>query len=122
MKPQSAKAKGRKLCKEVKARLDDTFGFRDGDVEVRSSGANGVDLMLSPHARTLFPYSVEAKNVEKLSIWSALAQAEENTLAGTQPLLIFSRNRSKKYVALDLEHFLELIKPDGGVVREQDGH
>ena len=121
MKPQSAKAKGRKLCKEVKARLDDTFGFNDGDVEVRSSGANGVDLMLSHHARTLFPYSVEAKNVEKLSIWSALAQAEENNLPKLHPLLIFSRNRSRNYVALSLEHFLELVKANAGVVRVDDG-
>ena len=39
-------------------------------------GDSGEDILLSPAARKLFPFSVECKNQEKLNIWSSLEQAE----------------------------------------------
>jgi hypothetical protein len=68
---------------------------------------------LSPAARNLFPYSVEAKNVEKLNIWSALDQAAENSREDSNPLLFFKRNRSKLYVAFEAEHLFELLDKCG---------
>ena len=41
-------------------------------------GESGEDIKLSPAARKLIPYSFECKNQEKLNIWEALSQAEEN--------------------------------------------
>ena len=63
---------------------------------------------LSPAARKLIPYSFECKNQEKLSIWSSLEQAAENS-GDYPPVLIFKRNRSKTYVTIELEEFIKLI-------------
>ena len=72
-------------------------------------GASGEDILLSPAARKLFPFSVECKAQEKLNIWSSLEQAEENAQKG-KPVLVFKRNRSKTYAVLQIEDFIELIK------------
>ena len=72
-------------------------------------GASGEDILLSPAARKLFPFSVECKAQEKLNIWSSLEQAEENAQSHT-PVLIFKRNRSKTYAVLEINDFIDLIK------------
>ena len=71
-------------------------------------GMSGEDIVLSPAAKKVIPYSFECKNQERLNLWGSLEQAEGNS-QGRNPCLIFKRNRSKVYVALDFEHFLELI-------------
>jgi hypothetical protein len=107
--PQSRKAKGRKLQTEVRDAILERYPeLEPDDVASRSMGASGTDLALSPLARKKFPYSVECKNVEKIAIWSAIEQAESNCKEGTAPLVVFRRNRSKTYVALTLEEFLNL--------------
>jgi len=51
---------------------------------------------------------VECKNQEKLNIWSSLQQAEDN--AGEHiPLVVFKRNRSKTYVAFELDKLMEIL-------------
>lgn len=65
-------------------------------------------LKFSDHAQSYFPYAVEVKNTEKLSIWEALKQAENPDRKGT-PLLVFTRNRSDMYCALKFDDFLELV-------------
>ena len=69
---------------------------------------SGEDIKLSHSARKKFPFSVECKAQEKLNIWESLKQAEDNSNDYT-PLLIFKRNRSKTYVTLSLEDFLDLL-------------
>jgi hypothetical protein len=69
---------------------------------------SGEDIVLSPAARRLIPYSFECKNQEKLNIWSSLEQAESNS-GDYPPVLIFKRNRSKTYVTVELEEFMKLI-------------
>lgn len=111
MKPRSAKAKGRKLQAEVKQLILDAFPLlEEDDVKPAIMGESGEDIKLSPAARKLFPYSVECKNTEKLNVWSALEQAEINTKNGLHPVVFFRRNRSKTYVVLEAEHFLNLAK------------
>ena len=70
-------------------------------------GAQGEDLMLSPAARAVFPYSVECKNQESINFWNAYAQAVANC-GEHQPLLVLKRNRQKPVVVLDAEHFIQL--------------
>lgn len=109
MKPHSAKAKGRRLQQEVRALLIQYFGLHEDDVISRSMGACGEDLQLSPRARKVFPFSIEAKCQESISIWGALKQADSN--AGSHvPLLVFRRNRSEVYCALRLEDLLKLLR------------
>lgn len=69
-------------------------------------GASGSDLLLSPAARRLFPFSVECKNVESLNIWKAIAQAKAGAHPATTPIVVFRRNAMPAYVALPFDVFL----------------
>ena len=111
MKPRSAKAKGRRLQNEIREILLEHFGDRleGDDIKTAVMGESGEDLKLSPAARRLFPYSVEAKNQEKLNIWSALDQATDNCPNGSRPFVVFKRNHSDTFVALTLNDFLKLL-------------
>ena len=71
-------------------------------------GMSGEDIVLSPAAKRVINYSFECKNKERLDLWKSLEQAEGNS-EERHPVLVFKRNRSKVYVALEFEHFLELI-------------
>ena len=110
MNTRSGKAKGRRLQNKIRDLLLEHFSdkLEPDDVKVAIMGESGEDIKLSPAARKLIPYSFECKNQEKLSIWSSLEQAAENS-GDYPPVLIFKRNRSKTYVTLELEDFLKLI-------------
>ena len=88
--------------------LEKFDSLESDDVRSITMGDSGEDILLSPAARKLFPFSVECKNQEKLNIWSALDQAEQNSGEHT-PLVIFKRNRSKIYAVLEIEKLLELL-------------
>jgi hypothetical protein len=78
------------------------------DVRSTSMGASGPDLLFSPAARRLFPFDVEVKAVEKLNIWQAIEQARghgQNT-----PMVCFTKNSEKMFVALPMDKFLEIYK------------
>lgn len=110
MKTSSAKAKGRRLQQELRDSLLKAFPELEADdVKVAIMGESGVDIKLSPAARKKIPYAFECKNQEKISVWDALKQAEENANNGSTPSLVFKRNHSKTYIALPLEHFIQLI-------------
>ena len=82
--------------------------LEEDDVKSAIMGESGEDILLSPAARKLFPFSTECKNQEKLNIWSSLEQAETNS-GNHIPIVIFKRNRSKTFVALEFEKLLELL-------------
>lgn len=109
MKPRSAKNKGKRLQNDVRDLILEKFDTLEPD-DVRSitMGDSGEDILLSPAARRLFPFSVECKNQEKLNIWSSLEQAETNS-GKHVPLLIFKRNRTKTYAVLEFDKLLELL-------------
>ena len=109
MKPRSAKNKGKRLQNKIRDLILEKFDILEPD-DVRSitMGDSGEDILLSPVARRLFPFSVECKNQEKLNIWSSIEQAEENSGKHT-PLVIFKRNRTKTYAVLEFDKLLELL-------------
>ena len=109
MKTQSAKAKGRKLQQWTRDRLIESLDIHPEDIESRSMGAGGEDLIMSRAARKAFPYSIECKNQEAINIWSAYQQASENAGEYT-PLVVLKRNKSKPLVLLDAETFIKLHK------------
>jgi len=109
MKPRSAKNKGKRLQNKVRDLILEKFNqLEPDDVRSVTMGESGEDILLSPAARKLFPFSTECKNQEKLNIWSSLEQAESNS-GKHIPIVIFKRNRSKTYVALEFEKLLELL-------------
>ena len=109
MKPRSGKNKGKRLQNKVRDLILEKFNqLEPDDVRSVTMGESGEDILLSPAARKLFPFSTECKNQEKINIWSSLEQAETNSGNHT-PIVIFKRNRSKTYVALEFEKLLELL-------------
>ena len=109
-KTSSKKAKGRSLQDWIVQKLYETFpSLRDGDIKPAIMGESGEDVKLSPTARDSFPFSVEAKNTERLDLWGSFKQAEANSGEHT-PILFFKRNRSDVMVALKAEDFLNIIK------------
>ena len=102
------KQKGRRLQQWVVSKLLLLLpGVKPDDVVSRPMGSNGEDIMLSPYARKLFPYSIECKNQEKLNLWSAWNQTEKNS-SDFQPVLIVSKNKHRPLAVVDAEHYLEL--------------
>ena len=109
MKPQSAKAKGRKLQQWVRDQLIEHRDIHPEDIESRSMGAGGEDLIMARAARQKFPYSIECKNVEKLNVWEAYKQAEENS-KDYEPVVVMKKNNHKTLVVIDAEHFVKIHK------------
>tara|TARA_R100000808_G_C2139523_1_gene147431 strand:- start:660 stop:1028 length:369 start_codon:yes stop_codon:yes gene_type:complete len=119
MKIKSAKAKGRALQNYVRDRLRKIFvdtwtkypKLEYDDIKSQTMGMGGEDIVLSPIAKKLIPYSFECKNTERLNLWEALNQCEGNC-EGRTPVLIIKRNRSKVYAVIEFDYFAKKI---GGV-------
>ena len=94
MKTQSAKAKGRRLQQQFRDLLIEHLEIHPEDIESRSMGAGGEDLIMARAAREKFPYSIECKNVEKLNVWEAYKQASENS-KDYEPLVVMKKNNHK---------------------------
>ncbi len=107
----SAKQKGRAAQQMVRDAILAKFpSLTERDVKSTSMGASGVDVQLSEAAVKLFPYAVESKNCEKISIWAAFKQAESNRTKDTDPLLVLKRNREEPLAILRLADFMKLFK------------
>jgi len=111
MKTSSAKQKGRRFQQEVRDTLLEVgCGLEPDDIRSASMGAYGEDILFSPAARKQFPFSIECKNVEKLSIWRCIDQARSNAPEGTTPMVAFTRNREVPHVAMPMEEFIKIYK------------
>lgn len=119
MKPKSAKAKGRNLQNYVRDKLRSIFvdnwtkvpRLEYDDIKSQTMGMGGEDIVLSPTAKKLIPYSFECKNTERLNLWGSIKQCEGNC-EDRIPTLIIKRNRSDVYVVLKFDDFLNTIKGD----------
>ena len=111
MKTSSAKAKGRRLQQWVRDHLIEQLDVHPEDIESRSMGAGGEDLILARAAREKFPYSIECKNQESINIWKAYEQAQENS-KNYEPIVIIKRNNTKPLVLVDADFFMKLHKDE----------
>ena len=107
MRTQSAKAKGRRLQQWFRDLLIDKLRIHKEDIESRSLGAGGEDLIMARAARQKFPYSIKCKNQEKINIWESYKQADENSNS-YEPVVVIKRNKHKPLVLVDAEYFVEL--------------
>lgn len=109
MKTASAKAKGRRLQDYVRNKIREIFNLGEGDVDSQIMGVSGCDIRLSPKAIEVFPYAIECKNTEKVSLWNFWKQCLSN--AGTlTPLLFIKKNNQEPLVVMKAEDFFSLIK------------
>ena len=83
------------------------------DIESRSMGAGGEDLIMSKAARNKFPFSIECKNQERMNIWSAWEQAVNNR-GIYEPLVVIKKNGVNPLVVLDAKVFMEYVKKFNG--------
>ena len=107
MKTQSAKAKGRRLQQWFRDLLIEKLNIHPEDIESRSMGAGGEDLIMARAAREKFPYSVECKNQEKINLWESYNQAQQNS-KNHEPVVILKRNNFKPLILVDAEYFVKL--------------
>ena len=109
MRTQSKKAKGRRLQQWVRDLLIEKLEVHPEDIESRSMGAGGEDLIMSRSAREKFPYSIECENQESLNIWKSYEQAQQNS-GNYEPIVVIKRNNVKPLVLVDADYFIELHK------------
>ncbi len=110
MKTSSAKAKGRRLQQEVAALIRQWLDLPETDVKSLPMGAQGCDVWLSAKAQERCPLAFECKNVEKINIWAAIKQAEDNSTIEAAPAVVFARNRQEPYVAIPLGTLMVLLQ------------
>ena len=119
-KPRSSrygKAKGMSTQTEVaefvSELLDIPFNNQDdqSEIKTRSAGLSGTDLILTGQAFRRFPFDVEVKAVETLSVPATIAQAQSNT-APNRHWLIFWKKKAfdRKVVIMDIKAFEWLWK------------
>ena len=108
MKTSSAKAKGRKLQQWMRNLLIEKLEVHPEDIESRSMGAGGEDLIMARAAREKFPMSIECKNQEKVNVWEAYKQAEDNS-GKYEPVVVIKRNKVKPLIVVDAEYFVSLF-------------
>ena len=111
MKTSSAKAKGRRFQQWVRDLLIEDLDIHPEDIESRSMGAGGEDLIMAPAAREKFPMSIECKNQEKVNVWKSYDQAKANC-GDYEPVLFMKKNNSKPLVVVDAEYFVKLFGDD----------
>jgi hypothetical protein len=111
--PASRKAKGRRLQQAVRQDLIEHLGIDPGDILSTAMGQSGCDLYLSPAARSIFPFGVEAKRCETISLPAWWKQCESNaSKVGLIPLLVFKRNREEPLAVLRWSDLLALLQQD----------
>ena len=108
MLTSSAKAKGRRLQLWFRSLLIERLDLHEEDVQSTGMGQPGEDIQLARAAREKFPFSIEAKNQERLNVWAAWEQANAN--AGKyEPILVIKKNKIKPLVVVDAEVFVNMI-------------
>lgn len=96
MKTSSAKAKGRSTQQYVRDLLYEVFEFREGDVESRGMGQAGVDIILSPAARDVYPFSYEVKHTKKFPTMQEIKQARSNKITDTLAGVVHQPHGARK--------------------------
>ena len=110
MKTASCKAKGRSTQKFVCSTLIAMLGLEEGDVESRSSGAVGVDIMMSPKARNKLPLSIECKHTRKHPSYQEYKQSLANTKPDTIPAIVWQPHGRKEIDSMITMKFTEFVE------------
>ena len=104
----NANKKGKRFELQVAKYLSKEFNS-----EIRrtpNSGGLSIKGDIMATQGILSEYNWECKNQEKLNIWKALEQSANDCIGShKQPLVVFTKNYEKDYVALRLEDFTQLL-------------
>ena len=107
MKTHSAKAKGRRLQKDVKERLKSVLGLPDDAVYSASSGCPGTDVRVRIGNNI---YSFECANQEHVSIWKKWDQCETNARNEKGvPVLVIAKNNTAPLAVIELDVLMDYL-------------
>ena len=107
----SCKNKARKHQQDIATAIQTALHLPEEDVVSRPMGSPGLDIMLSERARRLFPFGIECKRTESLSIPSWWRQCTDNAEdEGLKPLLVYRRSREEAMVVMRFVDFLDVVK------------
>jgi hypothetical protein len=105
----SAKAKSRLHQQAIATDIQTAFNLPEEDVVSVPMGSPGLDILLSDRARQVFPFGVEAKRQETLSIPSWWRQCSKNAeAAGLKPLLVYRKSREEGMAVMRWSDFILL--------------
>lgn len=113
MKTKSAKNKGRRLQKRIVEDILRVFpNLSLDDVRSNPMSVSGADILLSAQAKACIPFTIEAKNQERVNIWEAIRQSEkEAEKQNLYPMVVVSKNRVKEpYAIIPFYVLLLLLK------------
>ena len=104
------KQKGRLMQQQLMKQLLAKFPqLEPDDISSRSMGAGGEDLLLSPAARKLIPYSFECKSLARFVGHNQIEQAVTNTPAGSAPVAVVKANHKKPVVIMYLDEWIKML-------------
>jgi len=111
VKTSSAKGKGRKLQQHcVKVLLRFAKMLEPDDVVSRPMGSSGVDILMSPKAQIIFPFSIESKNTKAFPSLKALKQSEDNKYDSTLAAVVWKppgKGYDQSIIYFKFEDFVE---------------
>jgi len=106
----SAKGKARIHQQAIAKDIQEALNLSPVDVVSVPMGSPGIDIMLSELARTRFPFAVECKRAESLSIPMWWKQCEQNaSKEGLKPLLVYRRSREEAMVIMRWVDFVDSV-------------
>lgn len=115
--PRYGKAKGAKTQLEAAQWVADMFDVEwdnqddNSLIQCRSMGLSGQDLILRGKVYEQFPFDVEVKAVENLSIAATVEQAKANTKKGRHWLIYWKKKAfDEPVIIVSKTAFAELIK------------
>ena len=106
----SRKQKGRTFQQALMRLLLAKFPqLEDADITSRSMGASGEDLLLSPAARKLIPYSFECKSLARFVGHSYIEQAVSNCPKNATPVAVVKANHKKPVVIMYMDDWIKTL-------------
>jgi Holliday junction resolvase len=106
----NAKQKGNRFERQVAKQINKKF-----NTNVRRTPLSGGmnfkgDIICIDDNSIISEFSFECKNQEKLNIWKALEQSRNDAPQRTLPVVVFTKNFEREYIALEFEDFLNILK------------
>ena len=103
----NSQKKGKRKEREIAKIINKKFGTNVRRTP-QSGGLSFKGDIIDLHG-PLKAFHFEIKCQEKLNIWKAIRQSEGDAPIGKTPIVVFSRNFERDYVALEFETFLNLL-------------
>lgn len=113
----SAKGKGRSLqqniCKRISELIKIEYNQQDDQclIHSREMGQSGVDIILRGEAQKRFPFSIECKSTETISLPSWIRQAQSNAQGENNWMVVFkSKQFSEPILIMEWKGFENMIR------------